>query len=891
MKIVEITLENFKNHENDTYTFSKGINAICGPNGSGKTSILEAVSWALFDYLPYKKQDQIIKMTRSEMASAAVPNRVAKIQVTFISELDKKKYTVYRSTKSQYFITDTETNERLCEGKREILTFLKKHYNLPSTSNLEDLFTNTIGVPQGTLTAIFLETAANRKKVFDKVLNLEDFREAHDKLRDFKTYLKNQLTELQIKIAGYSTDTEKIPLIEEDIKETNSALTDCKKNITLLKADLKETTKLYDHFETLNNKRQKLKNEIEKYTNSLKYIEKNLEESRHNLNNANTANKELQALKPAHQEYLSSKQSLKEQEFKNARREELSAKLTKLETEKNKTTYEFKSLQDKMDDLTSSQEQIKQLVPLTNKQIELERQLREYERFISQLELTHKTIETNKKELEQNKEKLEGVQKTIQELNTIKPLADTYEDINKEYLKLTSRINELESTHKEHREMAGQIEGGLCPFLKEKCKNLEEGKDLDSYFETRINSLINQIKKIKEGVEITKKKLLEAQEAQNKYKSIAVREEEKKHILEIINKIESDIKNNETIIAEYTDLKPRIDSITAEISELGSPKEKIQLLKEKTKDEKNLKNKISKLNNELVNIVSSIKALEKEIEEIHFDSDLYKKLKSRLNELEPVYNKYHQIESTASSYDKYNKQLQELELSFKNTTHELNTHQTNYKEIETEYDADKHLLYKNTLENKRLELARQEVILKTKTDNLKQLKEILKNLIETKEKIKEEEKQIKHLEKIDSFIDVSRDIFKNCSPKIGQFYIENISLEANRLYQDITGNQSHELIWNADYDISIEENGYSRTFQNLSGGEQMSAALAVRLALLKELSDINIAFFDEPTTNMDEQRRSNLAREIKNLTSFDQLFVISHDDTFEKDIENVIRME
>lgn len=71
----------------------------------------------------------------------------------------------------------------------------------------------------------------------------------------------------------------------------------------------------------------------------------------------------------------------------------------------------------------------------------------------------------------------------------------------------------------------------------------------------------------------------------------------------------------------------------------------------------------------------------------------------------------------------------------------------------------------------------------------------------------------------------------------------------------------------------------------------MCAALAVRLALLKVLVDINIAFFDEPTTNMDELRRRQLAEALGHLKSFHQLFVISHDDTFESVTENIIRVE
>ena len=70
----------------------------------------------------------------------------------------------------------------------------------------------------------------------------------------------------------------------------------------------------------------------------------------------------------------------------------------------------------------------------------------------------------------------------------------------------------------------------------------------------------------------------------------------------------------------------------------------------------------------------------------------------------------------------------------------------------------------------------------------------------------------------------------------------------------------------------------------------MAAALAVRLALLKELSEVNLAFFDEPTTNMDEERRRNLAQQIGRIKDFQQLFVISHDDSFEGFTDQVIML-
>ena len=70
----------------------------------------------------------------------------------------------------------------------------------------------------------------------------------------------------------------------------------------------------------------------------------------------------------------------------------------------------------------------------------------------------------------------------------------------------------------------------------------------------------------------------------------------------------------------------------------------------------------------------------------------------------------------------------------------------------------------------------------------------------------------------------------------------------------------------------------------------MAAALAVRLALLREMSDIRIAFFDEPTAHLDDERRENLAAQISQIKGFHQLFVISHDDTFEGTTHHVLRI-
>lgn len=70
----------------------------------------------------------------------------------------------------------------------------------------------------------------------------------------------------------------------------------------------------------------------------------------------------------------------------------------------------------------------------------------------------------------------------------------------------------------------------------------------------------------------------------------------------------------------------------------------------------------------------------------------------------------------------------------------------------------------------------------------------------------------------------------------------------------------------------------------------MAAALAVRLALLQAISNVRLAFLDEPTAHMDALRRVNLASQLQKLRSFDQLVVISHDDSFDTLFGHVVRL-
>jgi len=152
------------------------------------------------------------------------------------------------------------------------------------------------------------------------------------------------------------------------------------------------------------------------------------------------------------------------------------------------------------------------------------------------------------------------------------------------------------------------------------------------------------------------------------------------------------------------------------------------------------------------------------------------------------------------------------------------------------------------------------------------------------------QKEQQTLEDLNTMMLQFRGYIKEAAPHVLKAILADISAEANRIFGEIMGDRTAQLSWQNDYEIILRWQSTNRTFAQLSGGEQMSAALAIRLALLKKLSTLNLAFFDEPTQNMDELRRMNLAEQIRRVRGFDQLLVISHDDTFEQGLDSIVRL-
>ena len=208
-----------------------------------------------------------------------------------------------------------------------------------------------------------------------------------------------------------------------------------------------------------------------------------------------------------------------------------------------------------------------------------------------------------------------------------------------------------------------------------------------------------------------------------------------------------------------------------------------------------------------------------------------------------------------------------------------------------EFDEERFQEAETQVDESRERSARLEADLGQWRERLFRAEEEISQLRALEKRLTSAQSQRDRLAEQEELLQFLRSVIQEAGPHVTKALVQQISYSANQLFGQIMEDYTRTLHWREDYGIVLEVDGRERTFSQLSGGEQMSAALAVRLALLQEMSDIAVAFFDEPTTNLDDSRRGSLARQIVGVRGFEQLFIISHDDSFEQATEKLIRVE
>ncbi len=343
-------------------------------------------------------------------------------------------------------------------------------------------------------------------------------------------------------------------------------------------------------------------------------------------------------------------------------------------------------------------------------------------------------------------------------------------------------------------------------------------------------------------------------------------------------------------IAGLGDVEARLAESESALRSLGDPRGRAAALERVVTREDELRRELENAEGRAAQITVSLSQANVELQVFaSLDFDIAQAVQTRA-ESERDYQAFIANEQIAATVAAREREMATLTSEIGQTEESLSAADGELSEFESGYDAGRHRRAQNELEGLRERVTQLAAQIEHTREQYSTLRQQLSRLNEVRERMREQVAERERLQRLRGTADFIRDILQKAAPYITESYLFSISLEANQLFREITGRHDVTLRWMKDYEITVEEEGRERPFLNLSGGEQMAAALAVRLALLKELSEVNIAFFDEPTTNMDEERRRNLAQQIGRIKDFHQLFVISHDDSFEGYTDQIVSL-
>jgi exonuclease SbcC len=382
--------------------------------------------------------------------------------------------------------------------------------------------------------------------------------------------------------------------------------------------------------------------------------------------------------------------------------------------------------------------------------------------------------------------------------------------------------------------------------------------------------------------------LRSAQEARVKFESLDVLRQRLDRLTAEGTERKRAVEDLRTRVAAIAGLKEEMGATLERLKTIDDPRGRARLLRAGLEKEDELKQSLKALEAQQLTLTRALEELTAQLEGfLDLDEQIATERERRARS-ENDYRLFIENQPIAAILDARQSELDQVSLEHQKNGRQIKQWSDELNQAGSQYDEERHrtlviehdqLLQRAATLNSELNAAMARVIeLVTEIDRLTAARERLRRLEASRERYSQ----------ILALSDFIRDVLKKAVPFITEAHLQSISIEANQLYRDITGNPMVSLRWDPGYEIILEEDGHERAFASLSGGEQMSAALAVRLALLKELSDMRIAFFDEPTTNMDEERRRNLAQQIGRIKDFDQLFVISHDDAFEGFTDQVV---
>jgi len=888
MIIERLAMENFKSHRNTQIDFETGISIIIGENGAGKSSILEAVSFALFKQYSGRKVEGLIRNGKQKMS----------LELDFFA--NGRSYRVLRKrgpsgSRSQLKIKEGEGYHTLISKDKEVTREIQRILDIESA-----LFLNAIYVKQGEISDIIEKSPAEKKQMIGKFLGIDSLERAWKNMKPIldrytgeKLRLEGKLESLDELKEDFECKKGQKEQMKAQIQDLNKVIEEASIEFSLLREKKEALDNKNSEFEKAKAARNSKKNLLSELEREMKDLDNQIIQIKGKeqeigdirpkirkldlLKTFQTANEKLKRLLQDEKRLIDILSDI--HKFKRiVDNNELFFKdSSRLNTEINSLQYAKEKFQGNrvlMEQFLTRKSEIKDKIQLS------------MDKVTEYLEMSNRTLKTNFSAVEELEEHFKIIKPQIEA--EIQEMVEIIQEIKREISNLQVQNQDLKNPIKELETVKD-----LCPICKSTITSAKRDELIKDY-EYNIEVNIRRSEELKEklgeievqkdilddkyskiqniNLGILKEHLNSVKESREKIETINynIQDLEKKII--ILDGIEKDIKEKRKVL---DDIKGKYEDYIAaygSLESLGNPVEHQSNLDVIQTDITLIKGEITALMDMVGDSVENL------TEEIAYLEDLSRKYQMLLGVVSQKDTLIKKLDATRQNIQKRMEEVDALTKEIESLNYNKDIHERIKQECDIKNDKLSHLN-----EKKHLLMGQED--------------QLSRSLEELEEKIRSYQKYQRELSNLKDFIkllNLIRDLYgkdgiqkdlRNRSRSRIEQNTRNFFEKFNFQYSDINLDDN--------YDITVYGPGGKNSLDMMSGGEKIAVALALRMGITQTISggNLELIMLDEPTIHLDSYRRQELIDLLKNMSIIPQMIIVTHDADLEDAADNIIRVK
>lgn len=889
MKLESLRLVNIRAFEDSgEIQFQDGTISVYGENGVGKSTIVNSIGRAIFGWEGEGVRQATIHYGGERHKQGATEYLLRKgavegsIDVTFSHKGHLYRVKNVLSRKAQSWELYIDEKQADLYGKQEIHERIRDELGISEThaTTTESLFSDVICVLQGQVVNEFEFTSQKRKDHFDKVLGLYSYRQAYSDSVHVKNNFKGKIGRAESDARVIDAEIVHLSGLVERLRASEGELSELKQSLGVVEAKLSSVENQKQTQESRRAALESLKTELNATDSKAEDLAKIADAANREVLNSRESQNVVETLRPSFLRYKHVAAQLDEVRALTRQVGRETARLSELRIDHVRVTSAK----------ASTRKELRQFDEAANRAVQLSSIAAEHahlSELLAQLQLDEQRyhsilqgISATEEQLKRNRSAVEGLEADFAEHSALEARANTLETLLREYDELAKKVGELDGYKKQIEKDLDSMLKGICPYTSDRCESIAAR---GHRYERELEAIRVKLAQLRSKRDERVSTITKAREAQQQLQLL----DSKRRELELR---QAEI---ETLQRDLAQERGHADAIGQNLARKKPLEERIDALKTGAEEYHSLEYTLKKSDRAaLVSALDEYYRREEELQrkmeategviahliEQGGDEALVSRLESDLHTLQKDYDQYMSSMSVAANLEeaieRHSKHARDLAAL-------ADRRRGLAADIESEsklYDEGEHLRVEKEWIETSQRLNEMRGIAFQLNRQIEELKPRAVDLAVKKEDLMALDVELNEIAADGKFFDEIRESFKNLSA-MRPLYTKKVSQNAARHWRQMVNDES-QLHWQEDYLVFKSDRGNVISLYEMSGGERVSACLAVRLAMQEVLGGLGLFILDEPTIHLDEERCDSLARQIGAIKGLNQVIVISHDDAF-----------